>query len=55
MFIVVGDLSEAQREREREKREKRERDSQVPFLSSECLNLTAYTFESVRTVFVELI
>ena len=41
MFIVVSDVSEAQK-----------RDSQVPF--SPGTNVPAYTFEAVRTVFLEL-
>ena len=44
MFIVVSDLREAQRERER----------LTSSLSLRCMNVPAYTFEVVRTVFVEL-
>ena len=42
MFIVVSDLSEAQRETHK-----------FP-LSLQGMNVTAYTFEAVQTVFVEL-
>ena len=42
MFIVASDLSEAQRER------------LTSSLSLQGVNVTAYTFEAVRTVFVEL-
>ena len=42
MFIVVNDLSEAQRER------------LTSSLSPQGVNVTAYTFEAARTVFVEL-
>ena len=42
MFIVASDLSEAQRER------------LTSSLSLKGVNVTAYTFEAVRTVFVEL-
>ena len=44
MFIVASDLSEAQRERER----------LTGFLSLRGMDIPAYTFEAVRTVFVEL-
>ena len=43
MFIVANDLSESQRER----------DSQVPFSPGK-MNATAYSFKTVKTVFVEL-
>ena len=42
MFTVASDLSEA----------KRESDSRVPFLKG--VNVTAYTLEAVKAVFVEL-
>ena len=48
MFIVVSDLSKAQREKERE------RETHTSSLSLQGMNVTAYTFESVRIVFVEL-
>ena len=44
MFIIPSDLSEAQRERER----------LTSSLSLGGVNVTVYTFESVKTVFVEL-
>ena len=42
MFIVASDLSAAQR------------DSQTSALSLNGMNITAYTFEAVRTTFLEL-